>query len=142
MELERKTKYARGNLWFYVGRDQRWVQFAMMFHLNADTGDGLSGTARVLACDLGYHSPVPMYEGHKPMDGDCDLTDGPCYYDGTSLGAQKPFDILRRDGDDALWTFLEAHWHAVFGTERTAGGFGEMTKALLRVVERRPKNDA
>ena len=59
-----------------------------------------------MPADLGYHSPRPMYEGQTSLE-DCPYTGGVCYYDGTSLGAQEPFDILRRDGLESLWKYLD-----------------------------------
>ena len=39
-----------------------------------------------LPADLGYHSPVPMYEGQQLYD--CTLLpEGKCYYDGSGLNA-------------------------------------------------------
>ena len=84
-----------------------------------------------MATDLGYHSPVPMYEGHMPMDGDCDWTDGPCYYDGTSLGAAKPMFIRQNSGEEALFEYLEAHWKNIF-EEGAHSGFGELVSTLCR----------
>ena len=60
-----------------------------------------------LPVDLGYHSIVPMYEGQTAF-GPCDLLDGDiCYYDGSSLQAEKPYYILINAGEHALWKYLE-----------------------------------
>lgn len=51
--------------------------------------------------DLGYHSPAPMYEGHEQLSATCEwLPGGVCYYDGSSLNAQRPFDAWRESGYD------------------------------------------
>lgn len=47
--------------------------------------------------DLGYHSPKPMYEDQYRRD-DCDVLDGVCYYDGSSLNAEHVFAIMLREG--------------------------------------------
>ncbi|NIN68345.1 MAG: hypothetical protein GTO63_27290, partial [Anaerolineae bacterium] len=39
-----------------------------------------------MPADIGYHSPVPQYEGQTLRD-DCELLGGPCYYDGSGLRA-------------------------------------------------------
>ena len=63
--------------------------------------------------DLGYHSPIPRYEGQTPMDS-CSILNGPCYYDGSGLNASKPFSILVHEGGDRLWEFLEKYYHDTF----------------------------
>ena len=68
-----------------------------------------------MAADLGYHSPYPLYEDQDSLFDDCAYTGGVCYYDGTSLGAQEPFDILRRDGLGALWKYLDEVHEDRFG---------------------------
>ncbi|KKN11882.1 hypothetical protein LCGC14_1022290, partial [marine sediment metagenome] len=58
--------------------------------------------------DIGYHSPKPTYEGHKPLEGKCEFAGGgPCYYDGSSLQAEEVFVIFCRDGLDGLWAEME-----------------------------------
>jgi hypothetical protein len=67
-----------------------------------------------MPADLGYHSLEPRYEGQSPMS-DCEYLDGkPCFYDGSGLNAQDPFDILCEEGEEALWTFLERYYEATF----------------------------
>ena|SRR3990167_4925206 len=71
----------------------------------------------VLPSDLGYHSPKPMYESQSPM-GECSWVEGgQCYYDGSSLNAEKPFDILIMQGETALWRFLEDYHRQTFSSE-------------------------
>lgn len=60
--------------------------------------------------DLGYHSPKPLYEGQTLMQEDCPILGGPCYYDGSSLNADKPFSILVHEGGERLWEFLEKYY--------------------------------
>ena len=69
-----------------------------------------------MAADLGYHSPVPMYEGQEVVSDNCEYLDGaPCYYDGSSLAADRVFDCLRREGDEGVWRELEATYADRFG---------------------------
>ena len=91
-----------------------------------------------MAADLGYHSPKPMYEGHKPMRhiykhmrftapdqfvpgvyGDpviCPYLDGgvPCYYDGSRLQAERVLERLLREGDAGVWQALEELYERTF----------------------------
>lgn len=59
--------------------------------------------------DLGYHSPVPMYEGQNSM-GECNLLGGICYYDGSGLRAEEVLETLIREGSDAVWAFLDEEY--------------------------------
>jgi hypothetical protein len=72
-----------------------------------------------LPADVGYHSPVPMYENQAPM-GECPFVDGHiCYYDGSGLYAEKAFKVLLEGGSDALWKFLENEYVERFGGDAT-----------------------
>lgn len=66
------------------------------------------------AWDIGYHSRKPMYEDHKPMPGDCSLLGGECYYDGSSLQADKWIEGFLNGGTAWLWPKLEEYYRAVF----------------------------
>ena len=69
-----------------------------------------------LPADVGYHSPVPMYEGQEPITDACEFLDGkPCYYDGSGLAAYDMFDTLTREGDAGVWRELEAYYERTFG---------------------------
>lgn len=63
-----------------------------------------------LPTDLGYHSPVPMYEGQSKIRDDCSVIGGPCYYDGSGLYAETIFDVLIAGGTDALWKRLDQEY--------------------------------
>jgi hypothetical protein len=56
-----------------------------------------------------------MYEGEKPMEGNCDLIGGQCYYDGSTLAAQEYLEILIREGHEGLWKALEQKYEDTFG---------------------------
>lgn len=93
--------------------------------------------------DLGYHSPVPMYEGQEPIreiykspkiirdkNGEfADLipavygdpvicpylpNDVPCYYDGSSLQAQEVLKILVDSGIEKTWEYLDYRYQNQF----------------------------
>ena len=63
-----------------------------------------------MATDLGYHSPKPLYENQPSMPGKCNVLNGTCYYDGSSLNAERVFDILREKGDAGVWEELEEEY--------------------------------
>lgn len=67
--------------------------------------------------DIGYHSPVPQYEGQEPMEGTCDVLGCPCYYDGTSLGAEEFVPAFLEEGEKAVWAMLEERYNDRFGEE-------------------------
>jgi hypothetical protein len=99
-----------------------------------------------LPADLGYHSKTPMFEGQEVMGAStmkikedvtkeglerfqfdkkptgtfthCEFTDGPCYYDGSGLHAQKVFDLLVAKGGEAVWEYLEKCYYDQFGGEK------------------------
>ena len=70
-----------------------------------------------LPADLGYHSPVPMYEDHHAVGENCEWTGGVCYYDGSSLAAEKIFEILTESGDEGVWKALEDYYAEIFMPE-------------------------
>lgn len=62
-----------------------------------------------IAWDLGYHSPTQRFDGQQPIAQECaDVPwEGPCYYDGTSLGAKEVLaEWLAIGCDDAV---IRAH---------------------------------
>ncbi len=70
-----------------------------------------------LPADLGYHSPVPQYEG-QPHDKECNiLGEGGCYYDGSALNARPVFERLLREGSEGVWDALEKEYRLQFECE-------------------------
>lgn len=70
--------------------------------------------------DLGYHSYVPRYEGQESIDLKCECLGGkPCYYDGSTLNAERPWKLLVEQGSDAVWEFLEARYRVIFDAPQT-----------------------
>jgi hypothetical protein len=46
---------------------------------------------------------------------ECELMEqGHCYYDGSSLAAEKVMQILAEEGDEAVWKRMEEYWDATF----------------------------
>ena len=75
-----------------------------------------ANTIMAMAYDLGWHSKNPMYEDQNvSQEKCCFLDDTPCYYYGTSLGADRVFDILKSKGDEAVWEELESCYKERFG---------------------------
>lgn len=76
--------------------------------------DGSYCFRKPMAADIGYHSPVPLYEGQEPITDKCEWTGGVCYYDGSTLCAEPIFERLLREGDDGVWAALEEWYHSRF----------------------------
>ena len=104
---------------FYLVKDNRAIQFMLYtgWHLPhvREEGKRKGWKNKPLPADLGYHSPVPMYEDDLPITDDCHVIEGPCYYDGSSLAADDVFEILVSEGSDGVWTRLEEEWNYRFG---------------------------
>lgn len=70
--------------------------------------------------DLGYHSYTPHYEGQEPVSSECEWLGGkPCYYDGSTLNAERIFDVLVAEGDEGVWRELEVYYMDLFDEEAT-----------------------
>jgi len=70
---------------------------------------------RPMAADLGYHSPVPMYEEQPMLQGSCEYLDGrPCFYDGSTLNAEPFLECLIAEGSEAVWAKLEDYYRSTF----------------------------
>ena len=41
----------------------------------------------------------------------------PCYYDGSTLNADAPYQVLLTRGEDALWAYLEEYFHDQFESD-------------------------
>ena len=98
---------------WYVRGEAGVVQFQTL------TGWYLPQTVRKespMPSDLGYHSLYPQYDGQKSFLKECPLLSGrPCYYDGSTLNAQRPFDLLLAAGGDAVWNYLDEYYTKLFG---------------------------
>lgn len=141
--------------WYLIGK-KGVVQFVLftnwqLDHVEAETfGDWKSpkqenhhrALCKPMAADIGYHSPVPMFDGHNvvwptriikdpkkkgllgykfPKIGKkppiCQFFGKPCYYDGSSSYAEVPFEALKSGGEEALWKFMEGYYADTFNTK-------------------------
>ena len=105
--LRSATKPERGVVQFVM-----WVAVAP--ELGLMTFDGRPMFP--MALDLGYHSPTPAWEGQEPMDEECELLGGRCFYDGSGLNAENLLGVLRTEGADAVWATLADCWVVWFGS--------------------------
>lgn len=76
--------------------------------------DGRYNSFHGRGADIGYHSPVPHYEGQSICQNDCEVLGGPCYYDGSSLQAGDFEETFLREGEPAVWAMLEERYHEIF----------------------------
>lgn len=68
-----------------------------------------------------HHSPRPLHGPEEP-DGGCDILEGPCYPDGTSLGAARLHTRWLEDDrdDEVIWRELEIRYAKMATTDETA----------------------
>jgi len=67
--------------------------------------------------DLGYHADAPQYEGHGSYE--CGFRPGgECYYDGSSLAADRILELFLTKGEDAMWAALRERYDSQFGADR------------------------
>lgn len=106
---------------FYLTGDEGCVQFTFstgMYprHVEAEwVGQPRRRYPDWMAYDIGYHSPEPMYDGQEPITNSCERLDGkPCYYDGSSLNADRYLDALMTEGDEKVWEMIEDYYRSVF----------------------------
>ena len=107
---------------FLLKKKDKAVQFVLFTgwdlpHVREErssTGKGIF-TGTVMPADLGYHSPKPMYEGQTLINKEpCPYIGVPCYYDGSGLNAEQPYEVLVTEGEEALWDFLEGYYERTF----------------------------
>jgi hypothetical protein len=78
----------------------------------------ISAILNPMPADLGYHSPVPIYEGQSVASESCEYLDGkPCYYDGSGLNAERIYEVLLKEGSDGVWRDLEDYYNIIFESE-------------------------
>lgn len=95
----------------YTNWQLRHVQEEMdRKHDMSEDGRWLHSFCHPQPADIGYHSPVPKYEGQDPITSKCSFIQGDCYYDGSSLSAEPIYWKLVEGGSDAVWKELEG-WY-------------------------------
>jgi hypothetical protein len=67
-----------------------------------------------MPADLGYHSPIPIYDGQKSIPDNCEWLDGECYYDGSTTASERIYEILLKEGSDGVWRELEKYYEEIF----------------------------
>ena len=104
MELQFYLKGPKGAIQFILGTGMQLKHVKKEHELKGYSGGWM-------AYDIGYHSPVPRYEGQTPMDVNCEWTgDEKCYYDGSSLQADEIAERFIAEGEDYLWPELERQY--------------------------------
>jgi hypothetical protein len=95
-----------------------WMLPHVEKELDARRGDHL--ICHPQPVDLGYHSPKPVrdWQDEKATFESCEYLDGgPCWYDGSSLSAQRVYDRLVAEGHEGVWAELEDYYRAIFSSE-------------------------
>ncbi len=115
-ELAFYLKGAKGTIQFVIATGWR------LPHMVEKAGGIFSPVRAPYPSDLGYHSPVPRYEGQPRGVDSCEWLNGePCYYDGSSLNARPVFDILVSQGHEAMWTRLAEEYVTRLGKGAKSG---------------------
>ena len=100
-----------GAVQFQIGTE--WFCEAARRHLDNFPVRNIEDLRKPQGWDIGYHSLKPMYDRHEPMD--CNLfPDGRCYYDGSSLRADKWIEPFLTGGTKWLWEELEREYNSLF----------------------------
>lgn len=115
------------DIFFIVKGSKGAVQFlisvhAFLPHVERDTPSlRRHSEEKISGYDVGYHSKVPQFDGQTPMSRECDILGGTCYYDGSSLAADRwvkeIFSIRGEHPDEHMWKKLEAEYVERFGEE-------------------------
>jgi len=73
------------------------------------------GLGDLYATDLGYHSPIELYEGQYHTEpGKCEYLPGQdCYYDGSGLNAEPLLEAFLNHGPMAVWAALARYYNDV-----------------------------
>lgn len=92
-----------------------------------------NGVRSIMSVDLGYHSPVPIYENQRQMD--CDfILGGRCYYDGSGLDAGPVLEAFAEHGPHAVWAELARMYQGVF-VDQEGAGFGQLLQEFQQLIE-------
>ncbi len=128
-----KNSGAHGvEMWFYLTGSEGAVQFVLATNWQLPnvtreqekTPPPLGHTRSLLRpypIDFGYHSHVPMHEGHTPIGMACSvLGTDTCYYDGSSMLAETAFNKLLTGGHKALDQYMLEFYNDTFSTSYTS----------------------
>lgn len=106
--------------YYILVKDNKAVQFVIYLpvyldHVAEELSAKINPSFKVLAADVGYHSPTPMYENQSPM-GECEIIGCECYYDGSGLHAEEVWEEWQEIGEwEWIWGKLEKIWNNYFG---------------------------
>lgn len=121
-ESNREYDKEGGRFTYYLAGMRGTVQFVYARYADDQVSKILG--KEEMAMDLGYHSPRPLYSGHRAMSepGECDAFRGPlrnatCYYDGSTMNAEPVLELLHRSGEDAVWEYLRQYYFDIFYDE-------------------------
>lgn len=118
MSLTREIKFVPSHetmdIRFYLKGEKGVIQFCITTGWNHQM-TGFEEKVRSYAYDIGYHSPIPKYDDHKPMEK-CKFYEK-CYYDGSSMYAHELFDKLIDYGDEYIWWKMEEFYNHHFNSE-------------------------
>jgi hypothetical protein len=62
--------------------------------------------------DIGYHAMEPQYD-EQPSQENCRFF-GTCYYDGSSLSANRIFQIMTREGSEGVYKAMQEYYEYHF----------------------------
>ena len=113
-------------IYFYLIGDEGAVQFVIhtswhLPHVQAELDRKTLNPRfpylhhKPMATDIGYHSKIARYEGQTALFEKCEFTNGPCFYDGSTLNAKEPFEVLVSKGHEALWAWMENYYRDTLG---------------------------
>lgn len=92
---------------FFLKGEKGIIQFCISTGWNENSE--YNNPSKTYSYDVGYHSPIPLYEDQKPMDKCCFYDK--CYYDGSSMYARTVFDLLIKFGEEKVWQELESAYN-------------------------------
>ncbi len=106
------------DVWFILKGEKGAVQYAVSFPVYLPHLKNTKGLDEIFGFDVGHHSKQATYEGQTSKD--CNLLDGgECYYDGSSLQADKWTEIIfstrGKHPEEVLWPMLEQEYIEIFG---------------------------
>lgn len=94
---------------FYCTKADRGISFTLYtpWHLSSvDTSQWPKSLSEPLPADVSYHDSKPHYDGQSCI-GNCKVTGGDCYSDGSGLLAEEFFQCLVAEGYEGLKTKME-----------------------------------
>lgn len=83
--------------------------------LDAANGGKWDRRSWPMGVDLSHHTATPMHADQGQSPSACDLLGIPsCFFSGSSWAADIGLALLGTDGEEAVWSWLEASWRGSF----------------------------